>query len=129
MCSNATAGIGSTPFIFVGGVPGGSGNTNTCFRTVFASSYNSSLCQPSVRCIGSTLGPRKRKHKSNFAPAFIATNWWKSGDNQGTARCIDSVTEDQNVESMVTSINNGPVLPNARTNEILSKLEGLIASL
>lgn len=128
MCSTPTAGNGSIPYIFTGGsVPSAPGNTPTCLPTVFASNYNSSLCQPSVTCLGLS-GTRKRRHKNRYAPVYIATNWWKSGDSQGTARCIDD-DDTFYVETISKNINNGPLLPTTKTSDIISRLESILSSL
>lgn len=128
MCSNATAGTSATPYIFTGNnVPSAPGSAPTCLPTIYASNYNSSLCQPTLICTGSTA-VRKKPHRNINAPVYIATNWWKSGDSQGTARCIND-DELTNVENISRGIDDGLALSDTKTNEILSKLENILSSL
>ena len=144
MCSRAcsgcsTSGVGPSLLSHYGGgstdcgcgvSAAGPGTITTCLRTVLASNYNSSLCECSVQCPLGSSRPMKRRHRLDYAPAYVATNWWKSG-NHGVAQCIDGPIEASEEETIVDNIQNRKevITRPVPTKDILRRVEALLAAL
>jgi len=110
--------------------PGGPGTTSLCLRRIFASNYNSSLCEASLECpLGNTSRP-KRRHRLDNAPLYRARNWWKSG-NQCVAECIDGpVDESQEKTTIDNTENRREVITRpVPSNDVLARVEALLAAL
>lgn len=144
MCSRAcsgcsTSGVGLSIIDHYGGGStdcgcsssnAGPGSVTTCLRTVLASNYNSSLCTPTVQCPLGNTRPMKRRHRLDYAPAYKATNWWKSG-NHGVAQCIDGPIEGSQEETIAdNTLNRREVISRpVPARDILRRVEALLAAL
>jgi hypothetical protein len=67
----------------------------------------------------------------NYAPAYKATNWWKSGSSQGTAECIETLAEELQEETIVdNTLNRVEVITRPLpAGDLLARVDALLASL
>lgn len=72
----------------------------------------------------------KRRHRLDYAPAYKATNWWKSG-NQCAAQCIDDAVEADQEETIVdNTLNRLEIISRpVPAKDILRRVEALLAAL
>ena len=126
-CGNS--GTGLSLFAHYGGGSSECGCAESvCFRRILASNYNSSSCEPSLQCIGSSRST-KRRHRLDYAPRFRAKNWWKSG-NQCEVECIgvaESAQEDQVVDNI--DFREDVLVRAAPATDVLARVEALLAAL